>query len=57
MLALPMLVCGLVVAGNAWVMSLQLSPVVSIDLTAPSQTSSVTLRNAGDQPINMVPHP
>lgn len=45
-------VCGLVFVSATQAASLQVSPV-SIDLTAPSRTASLTLRNQSDSPSNI----
>lgn len=46
------LVCGLVFVSATQAASLQVSPV-SLDLTAPARTASLTLRNESDSPSNV----
>lgn len=45
-------VLGVMVAQDGQAASLQVSPV-SVDLTAPTQASSVNLRNSSDRPVNV----
>ncbi len=52
-LSVPLaLVCGLVFVSATQAASLQVSPV-SLDLTAPARTASLTLRNESDSPSNV----